>query len=773
MNLRLDTQRSYAFASVAVLLGVTSLALPMLGRALPVLPFVFPLCLFLVALLALATATLLLVRARIEASFPLAILAAAYAFALPLLIGTAVSLPENVIWRGSIGAELEAATDCFTTARLGFAAGLLLFALTGLPAARRRIPAFPFWFPAACALGFALLCVVVIFGANDRLPDLVGRDDFSFVHTMLCAVSTLFGLAAVALLALRRNATPIECWAGVAAAAAVLETVFAALVSAKYSLGWYAMRGFCAFAYAAVLAALLMQASRVARALNERLSAEETLRTLSETIPQIVWTAQPTGAVDWANKRWFDYTGQGDDELAYRWQAVVHPADLAQFKRRLPQALGDAGDFEVDLRLRGQDGVYRWFLTRVVPVRDASGRVVRWYGTSTNVDEQRQQAVHLRELFAREHRIAASLQAAFLPANFPRSAGLAFSHVYRPAASDENVGGDWYDSFRVGERRIAVCVGDVSGHGIDAAVRMLRVRELLRAAAFDDAAPSVVLARAARSLGAGDPEHTVTALYGVFDTGLGRLTYASAGHPPPTFLRDGTARSLAYGGLPLGVELRSRYEDHTLLLHDGDVVTLFTDGLIEAARDAIEGERRLREVLESGITGAAALASELVPERQLDDVAVVTIAIGPVEAGLRAPRPWRFHAADAARAAGARASFALYFDACGASDDEVLCAEHALGELLGNVVRHAPGPVDIELAWRDRTPVLSVSDRGSQPFAGANRLGPALYAECGRGLLMLREFGLRPIAFAREGGGTRMVVTLSCAALEHTSVSVA
>ena len=752
------------------MLVVASLLLPMLGRTLPVLPFVLPLCLFFVALLALATATLLLVRARIEASFRLAVLAAAYVFALPLLIGTAVSLPESVIWRGSIGAELEAATDCFTIARLGFAAGLLLFAVTGSSTARRRTPA-PFWLPAACALGLASLTIVAIFGANDRLPDLVARDHFLFPHTLLCAGSTLFGLGAVAVLALRRNATTIECWATVAAAAAVLETLFAALVSAKYSLGWYAMRGFSMVAYAAVLAAVLMQTSRVARALHERLSAEEALRTLAETIPQIVWTAQPTGAVDWANKRWFDYAGPSDAALENRWQTVVHPADLAQFKRRMPQTLGDAGNFELDLRLLGQDGVYRWFLTRVVPMRDASGRVVRWYGTSTNVDEQRQQAVHLRELFAREHRIAASLQAAFLPANFPRSAGLAFSHVYRPAASDENVGGDWYDAFRVGERRIAVCVGDVSGHGIDAAVRMLRVRELLRAAAFDDAAPSVVLARAARSLGAGDPEQTVTALYGVFDTGDGRLTYASAGHPPPAFLREGTARSLAYGGLPLGVELRPFYEDHTLVLQDGDVITLFTDGLIEAARDAIEGERRLREVLESGITDACALASELVPERQLDDVAVVTIAVGLLEDGVGAPRPWRFHAPDAARAAGARASFALYFGACGASDDELLRAEHAFGELLGNVVRHAPGPVDIELAWHDRTPELSVSDRGSKPFAEANRLAPALHAECGRGLVMLHEFGLRPVAFGREGGGTRMVVRLACAALERTSVA--
>ncbi len=751
------------------MLGGACLLLPLLRQTLPVLPFFLPLDLFLVAIMALVTATLLLVRARIEANVALAVLAAAYVFVVPLIIGTALALPENIIWRGFAGPGHEVAADCFTLARVGFSAGLLLYALVSLPARERRV-VLPFWGPPVCAFGLSSVCIALIFGANDHLPDLIAQNGFSPLHAQSCMASLLLSIAAIGVLTLRSRAlSTIECWASVAASATALEALVAVFMNERYSLGFYAARGFDTVGYAAVLGAILVQASRVASSVSERLSAEEALRTLAETIPQIVWTARPTGDVDWVNKRWFDYAGRSDVALEDRWQAVVHAADLANFKRLMLLAGSDAGDFEVDLRLRGVDGIFRWFLTRVVPMRDEHGRVARWYGTSTNVDEERRHAAHLRDLFAREHRFAATLQTAFLPASFPSCAGLAFSHVYLPAAADENLGGDWYDAFAVGERRIAVCVGDVSGHGIDAAVRMLRVRELLRAAAFDDPAPSIVLERAAHSLGAEDPEQTVTALFGVIDTRLGTFTYASAGHPPPAFSRAGAARSLAFGGLPLGVELRPKYEDHTLGLRDGDVIALFTDGLIEAARDPIEGERRLHAVLASGIIDARALASELVPAQQLDDVAVATIAIGLLGPAEREPQPWHFKAAEATGASGARASFAQYYSACGANEDEVMRAEHAFGELLGNVVRHAPGPVEVELTWHAGIPYLSVADRGSKPWSTAARLEPPALAESGRGLLILRSFGMQPLGTAREGGGTRMVVALPYRAREHAS----
>ena len=753
-------QRLGTLLSVAVMLVAVCLLIPHLALPLALVPFFLPLYFVLLALLSAATAALFLIRARVEKDVALALLAAVYAAAVPLLIVAAVSLPGSVTSRGVTRAGLTVAGYCLVIWRLLLPLGFLGFSF----ASRRRMT-MPIWLPSAIVVGVTTLATIVISVMPGWLPDLIRAGQFTMFHQMVCTVATVLDILAVVTLVRLRSPTTIERWAVVAATAAVLEALLSSHLAERFSVGWYSSRAFGAIGAAVMFSAVAARAVRVAHSIHDKLRAEESLRTLAETIPQIVWTARPSGAIDWSNRRWLDYTGLTEASSRVAWRESLHQGDLAALVRRWPQLLADGTGFEVEQRIRDRHGGFRWFLTRVEPVRDESGRVVRWYGTSTDVDEQRRQAKRLQELYTREHRIAVSLQTAFLPANFPPSPGLGFSHVYRPASQEEDVGGDWYDAFRVGERRIAVCIGDVSGHGLEAAVRMLRVRELVRAAAFDDAAPSVVLERAATALEADDPEHLVSALYGVFDCARGTFTYASAGHPPPALLRDGGAHVLACGGIPLGIELGPSYENHALALREGDVVALYTDGLTESHRDPIEGERRLLAVLESGIVDAGALAAELVPAAQLDDVAVATIAIGPLGAATGPRRDWHFHAAEARLARGARASCALYLTACGMSEDELAWAELALGELLGNVVRYAPGPVDIEVSWRDGSPRLTISDRGVAGVPDLDRISPHAHAESGRGFTMLGELGMRPLVRPRAGGGTEVIVTLLCPSL--------
>ena len=122
-------------------------------------------------------------------------------------------------------------------------------------------------------------------------------------------------------------------------------------------------------------------------------------------MPQIVWTSRPDGYVDYFNERWYEFTGQprgvGGDES---WVAVVHPDDLADTAQVWAAAMV-AGDFyETKHRFRrGADGAYRWHLSRAHPIRDPSGRIVRWYGTSTDVHDQKQTEADLR---ASEGRLA-------------------------------------------------------------------------------------------------------------------------------------------------------------------------------------------------------------------------------------------------------------------------------------------------------------------------------------------------------------------------------
>jgi PAS domain S-box-containing protein len=126
---------------------------------------------------------------------------------------------------------------------------------------------------------------------------------------------------------------------------------------------------------------------RIEEALRER---ELEFRTLAEHIPQLVWIADRTGSAYWFNQRWFDYTGTklGDVE-GWGWQRVQHPEHVERVTETIRRAIAGEEPWEATFPIRGQDGIYRWFLSQAVPVRDDSGLVIRWFSTATDVTEQR------------------------------------------------------------------------------------------------------------------------------------------------------------------------------------------------------------------------------------------------------------------------------------------------------------------------------------------------------------------------------------------------
>ncbi|MBV9484362.1 MAG: PAS domain S-box protein [Acidobacteria bacterium] len=119
--------------------------------------------------------------------------------------------------------------------------------------------------------------------------------------------------------------------------------------------------------------------------------SEEQFRALADSIAQLVWMAEADGSVVWYNRRWYEYTGTSPEQVAgWGWQSVSHPTWLPKIMERWKAALATGEPFEMEFPLRGADGVFRWFLTRAVPVREQRNRVVRWFGTNTNVHEQRE-----------------------------------------------------------------------------------------------------------------------------------------------------------------------------------------------------------------------------------------------------------------------------------------------------------------------------------------------------------------------------------------------
>jgi PAS domain S-box-containing protein len=115
---------------------------------------------------------------------------------------------------------------------------------------------------------------------------------------------------------------------------------------------------------------------------------EKTLRSILDGVPQLVFSTRPDGYPDFHNRQWYEYTG-AELTRGYGWLDVLHPDDQRRARERWERSVETGEDYEIEYRFRRRDGVYRWFLGRARPMRDETGRIVRWFGTCTDVDDQK------------------------------------------------------------------------------------------------------------------------------------------------------------------------------------------------------------------------------------------------------------------------------------------------------------------------------------------------------------------------------------------------
>ncbi|MFY9738913.1 MAG: SpoIIE family protein phosphatase [Candidatus Cybelea sp.] len=374
-------------------------------------------------------------------------------------------------------------------------------------------------------------------------------------------------------------------------------------------------------------------------------------------------------------------------------------------------------------------------------------------------------------LYEREREIAAEFQRAALPISLPQVRGMRFDGIYVPASDRELLGGDWYDALRLNDGRIVISVGDVAGSGLSAAVIMASMRQVIRGVAQVYADPIAMLDAADRTLKTEYPDMFVTAFVGVLDPVARTFTHASAGHPAP-LLRDaaGAVTPLGTSGLPLGLRIRGEIAT-TTPLPDSGLLIFYSDGLIEADRDVVRGYERLtaalaRSEIASSSSPAGALYRAMLKRGGNDDVVVLTLRLETPEANAHdgngeGTQRWTFESSDAPRAHAARRSFVESLRDAGLRQRQLDAAELVFGELLGNVVRFAPGAVEIILSWTDAAaPVLHVLDRGPG-FTFAPKLPLDLLSERGRGLYIIwslaEDFNVTP----RHDGGAHARAVLA------------
>lgn len=370
--------------------------------------------------------------------------------------------------------------------------------------------------------------------------------------------------------------------------------------------------------------------------------------------------------------------------------------------------------------------------------------------------------------YTRERDATLVLQRSLLPRRLPDQDAVEVAVCYRPADELTGLGGDWYDLIPLSGARVALVVGEVPGHGIDAAAAMGRLRTAVRTLAAIDLPPEEVLAhlddlalRSARDDGDGegddDGEGGVrqgnsvgsACVYVVYDPADGRCTMAAAGHPAPAVVApDGT---VCFVDLPQGPALGvggPPFEAVELSLDEGSTLVLHTDGLLAHGDGGTEeaGRERLRRALEGTERelrpSCQAVVDTLVPSRPEDDVALLmarTRRLAPEQIAA-----WDL-APDPAVVADARRTAQDQLSRWGLDEELKFTTELLVSELVTNAIRHASGRVRLRLI-RERTLVCEVLDGGA---SAPHLRHPRAMDEGGRGLLLVSQLA--------ERWGTRFV----------------
>ncbi|MFI1658869.1 SpoIIE family protein phosphatase [Streptomyces sp. NPDC020472] len=303
-----------------------------------------------------------------------------------------------------------------------------------------------------------------------------------------------------------------------------------------------------------------------------------------------------TGEITW-NGQLFDLFGREKTEPPVSLRdlaAHVHPDDADTIRHFLHSVLRQRRPGSTAFRLLRRDGVTRHIRVIAEPALGSDGRLQAVRGAYQDISAQhwtevaltatRDRLVATEEEAEERNRLTLQLQHAIMPPAKPPldAPGLDVAVRYRPAESESLVGGDWYDAVVLPSKKVLLCVGDVAGHGVEAATGMVVLRNALRGLAVTGAGPGQLLSwlnSVAHHLTA---HVTATAVCGIYDPESRTLRWARAGHLPPVLVRESEAADLPLlRGLLLGALAEAEYEEAELRLEPGDTVLMYTDGLVE------------------------------------------------------------------------------------------------------------------------------------------------------------------------------------------------
>jgi len=373
-------------------------------------------------------------------------------------------------------------------------------------------------------------------------------------------------------------------------------------------------------------------------------------------------------------------------------------------------------------------------------------------------DARRKLEEAAEQLYEREHRIATTLQRSLLPEGIASLPDVEVSARYIPADDEMEVGGDWYDVIQLPDGRLCIAIGDVAGHGVEAAAVMGQLRMAMRAYALQQLSPTETMYRLntlAMQLRAGA---MATLTFGHLDPESGSFSAVKAGHPPPLILdADGSYTFMSGSiGPPLGVNPAALFDPVTIELPFDSTLFLYTDGLVERrgeplehglerlARAAADGPRDVQEIPDH-------LVASLIGNSAPDDAAILVLrrrsfAGVPLEVDIPATP---------ANLVWLRQVMKRWLRQNGAGETEVGEILLACTEACSNTIQHAyrseEGRLEIRAIPEGGDVALSIRD------FGAWRPAPPASLKDGRGILLMKEL-MDSVSVVSNADGTRVAM---------------